>query len=99
MADRDPILAAVDLLAPAFTDAGLDELEVEVGDLRVRLARPPAVVAEPATAPASAPASPPPANDGLTPFGEPASGMRRRHRAPAPTSPRVTRSTAARSSV
>jgi acetyl-CoA carboxylase biotin carboxyl carrier protein len=76
MADRDPILAAVDLLAPAFTDAGLDELEVEVGDLRVRLARPAAVVAEPATAPASAPASPPPANDGLTPFGEPAPGMR-----------------------
>ena len=76
MADRDPILAAVDLLAPAFTDAGLDELEIEVSDLRVRLARPRAVVAEPAGPPASAPASPPPANDGLTPFGEPAPGMR-----------------------
>ena len=76
MADRDPILAAVDLLAPAFADAGLDELEVEVGDLRVRLARPQAVVAAPAGLPAAAPASMPPANDGLTPFGEPAPGMR-----------------------
>ena len=76
MADRDPILAAVDLLAPAFTAPGLDELEVEVGDLRVRLARPPAVVAAPAGLPAAPPASMPPANDGLTPFGEPAPGMR-----------------------
>jgi len=76
MADRDPILAAVDLLAPAFTAPGLDELEVEVGDLRVRLARPPAVVAAPAGLPAALPASMPPANDGLTPFGEPAPGMR-----------------------
>ena len=50
MADRDPILAAVDLLAPAFAEGGLDELEVEVGDLRVRLARPPAVSAEPPAA-------------------------------------------------
>ncbi len=50
MADRDPILAAVDLLAPAFAEGGLDELEVEVGDLRVRLARPPAVAAAPVAA-------------------------------------------------
>ena len=76
MADRDPILAAVDLLAPAFTDAGLDELEVEVGDLRVRLARPAVVVAEAAVPTAAAPAAPAPVNDGLTPFGEPAPGMR-----------------------
>jgi len=76
MADRDPILAAVDLLAPAFTDAGLDELEVEVGDLRVRLARPAVVVAEAAVSTAAAPAAPAPVNDGLTPFGEPAPGMR-----------------------
>ena len=76
MADRDPILAAVDLLAPAFADAGLDELEVEVGELRVRLARPPAVTAQPAASPAGVPASAQPANDGLTPFGEPAPGMR-----------------------
>jgi acetyl-CoA carboxylase biotin carboxyl carrier protein len=80
MADRDPILAAVDLLAPAFEQAGLDELEVEVGDLRVRLARPRAPAA-PAAADASAastvalPGSAP-TGDGATPFGEPAPGMR-----------------------
>ena len=76
MANRDPILAAVDLLAPAFSEAGLDELEVEVGDLHVRLARPPAPVVEPAATAAVAAASPAPAVDGLTPFGEPAPGMR-----------------------
>ncbi len=77
MAGRDPILDAVDLLGPAFEEAGLDELEVEVEDLRVRLvrARPmsAAVVAPPAAAPAPPPTS---ANDGLTPFGEPSPGMR-----------------------
>jgi acetyl-CoA carboxylase biotin carboxyl carrier protein len=74
----EPILAAVDLLAPAFADAGLDELELSVGDLHVRLAKPraaavapAAVAAEPAVAPPQ-PASP----DGLTPFGAPAPGMR-----------------------
>jgi acetyl-CoA carboxylase biotin carboxyl carrier protein len=75
MADRDPILEAVDLLGPAFEQAGLDELEVEFRDLRVKLARPrPAVAA----AVAPPPAGPPPttAGDGLTPFGEPAPGMR-----------------------
>ena len=79
MAERDPILAAVDLLAPAFTEGGLDELEVEVGDLRVRLARPPAVSAQAAAAETVVPPEPPPpapAGDGLTPFGEPAPGMR-----------------------
>ena len=76
----DPILAAVDLLAPAFTDAGLDELELSVGDLHVRLAKPSAAV--PAAAPPMlvppAPAAPlpSPAGEGLTPFGEPAAGMR-----------------------
>jgi acetyl-CoA carboxylase biotin carboxyl carrier protein len=80
MAARDPILAAVDLLAPAFEVADLDELEVEVGDLRVRLARPaPRVVAAPPPA-AAGPAAPlaesVPAGDGATPFGEPAPGMR-----------------------
>ena len=79
MADPDPILAAVDLLAPAFTEAGLDELELEVGDLRVRMARPRADLV--ATAPAPpAPATLQPATvaggDGLTPFGEPSPGMR-----------------------
>ncbi len=80
MAERDPILAAVDLLGPAFERAGLDELEVEVGDLRVRLARPrQATVSEsvsPPSAVAPAPASSIPAADGLTPYGEPAAGMR-----------------------
>jgi acetyl-CoA carboxylase biotin carboxyl carrier protein len=77
MAERDPILAAVDLLAPAFEQADLDELEVEVGDLRVRLARPaPAAAAAPqAPAPAPLQASVP-GGDGQTPFGDPAPGMR-----------------------
>ena len=73
----DPILAAVDLLAPAFADSGLDEVELSVGDLHVRLARPRAAMAAapaaselPVPAPSSAPI------DGLTPFGEPAPGMR-----------------------
>ena len=78
MSDQpEPILAAVDLLAPAFAEAGLDELELSVGDLQVRLARPraaaPAAVAAPAEAPPT-PVAPP--TDGLTPFGEPAAGMR-----------------------
>ena len=74
----DPILAAVDLLAPAFADSGLDEMELSVGDLHVRLARPRA--AAPAATPASSEAPAPSASaaptDGLTPFGEPAPGMR-----------------------
>ena len=76
----EPILAAVDLLAPAFADAGLDELELSVGDLHVRLAKPRAPVPVAAVAAAAgstaAPAPPAPATDGLTPFGEPAPGMR-----------------------
>jgi acetyl-CoA carboxylase biotin carboxyl carrier protein len=80
MTDRDPILEAVDLLAPAFSAAGLDELEVEVGDLRVRLVRPRAVAAVPPVAPephlAPPPTPPAPITDGLTPFGEPSPGMR-----------------------
>ena len=48
----DPILAAIDLLTPAFEASGLDELEVEAGELVVRLARP---MATAALAPASAP--------------------------------------------
>jgi acetyl-CoA carboxylase biotin carboxyl carrier protein len=80
MTDHDPILSAIDRLAPAFEEAGLDELELEIGDLRVRLARPRVPVAAtaaplvPAAAPAPAPAAP--ATDGLTPFGEPRPGMR-----------------------
>jgi len=80
MADRDPILAAVDLLAPAFEQADLDELEIEVGDLRVRLARPaPVAAAAPQSPAAGASARQPasaPGGDGQTPFGDPAPGMR-----------------------
>jgi len=77
--ESEPILAAVDLLAPAFDEAGLNELELEVGDLRVRLVRPRAAEAVPAaptatTTPVAPPA--PAAADGLTPFGEPRPGMR-----------------------
>jgi acetyl-CoA carboxylase biotin carboxyl carrier protein len=80
MSDRtDPILSAVDLLAPALDRAGLDELELTLGELGVRLARPRAV-ALPAEPPSPAAAPPPPeaapSSDGLTPFGEPAPGMR-----------------------
>jgi acetyl-CoA carboxylase biotin carboxyl carrier protein len=79
MTEHDPILDAIDRLAPAFEEAGLDELELEIGDLRVRLARPRASVA--AVEPAAPVAPPPPApsapvSDGLTPFGEPRPGMR-----------------------
>jgi acetyl-CoA carboxylase biotin carboxyl carrier protein len=66
-------LAAVDLLAPAFAAGGLDELEVEAGDLLVRLARPAAPPREAPPAPASIAASP--AGRIVTPFGEPAAGM------------------------
>jgi acetyl-CoA carboxylase biotin carboxyl carrier protein len=79
MADRDPILAAVDLLGPAFEQADLDELEIEVGELRVRLARPAPIVAGPSPSAAAAPAPLPaatPGGDGSTPFGDPAPGMR-----------------------
>jgi acetyl-CoA carboxylase biotin carboxyl carrier protein len=77
---RDPVLAAVDLLAPAFEGAGLDELELTVGDLHVRLARPRQPLAVPvaaAAAPVAAAAAPSPApGEALTPYGEPAPGMR-----------------------
>ena len=85
MTDRDPILEAVDLLAPAFAASGLEELELEVGELRVRLARPRAVAVTPAPvaatvgAPTDAPAAaaqPAGPRDAVTPFGEPAPGMR-----------------------
>jgi len=74
-AAADQVLAAIDLLAPAFEAVGLDELEVEAGELVVRLARPrapTAALAPPgtATAPTATPAGP------LTPYGEPAPGMR-----------------------
>ena len=68
----DPILAAVDLLTPAFEASGLDELEVEAGELVVRLARPGAVAPPAVAAPAMAPPSAAPGS----PWGEPAPGTR-----------------------
>jgi len=69
----DPILAAVDLLTPVFETSGLDELEVEAGELVVRLARPGATAA-----PAPAAQGPPPVTQAPpgSPWGEPAAGMR-----------------------
>jgi acetyl-CoA carboxylase biotin carboxyl carrier protein len=71
-APSEQVLAAIDLLAPGFEASGLDELEVEVGDLVVRLARPRAA---PPPAPAAAGSAPAAAGQ-LTPYGEPAAGMR-----------------------
>ncbi|MGH2417192.1 MAG: acetyl-CoA carboxylase biotin carboxyl carrier protein, partial [Candidatus Limnocylindria bacterium] len=62
-----------------FEQADLDELEVEVGELRVRLARPaPLAPAAPSAAPALPPVPPTalPGGDGADPFGGPAPGMR-----------------------
>jgi acetyl-CoA carboxylase biotin carboxyl carrier protein len=77
----DPIVHAVDLLAPALERDELEEIELEIGDLHVRLARPrSAVAAAPAaTVPAARAPSPTTADgggNGLTPFGAPAPGMR-----------------------
>jgi acetyl-CoA carboxylase biotin carboxyl carrier protein len=70
----DPILAAVDMLAPAFEASGLDELEVQSGELLIRLARPLATPVESAAAPAPTRVGPEPAPG--SPWGEPAAGMR-----------------------
>jgi acetyl-CoA carboxylase biotin carboxyl carrier protein len=75
-APSEQVLAAIDILAPGFEASGLDELEVEAGELVVRLARPRAA---PAPAPAATPAGAPAADAAagpLNPFGEPAPGMR-----------------------
>ena len=69
----EQVLAAIDLLTPAFEASGLDELEVEAGELVVRLARPRAVVAAMPGAPTAAAAA---AAGALSPYGEPAAGMR-----------------------
>jgi acetyl-CoA carboxylase biotin carboxyl carrier protein len=74
--DEETILAAVDRLATQLGDSPLDELEMEVGDLRVRVARPHA----PAVAPVPAPelVAGPPAAPAIpsSPYGEPAPGNR-----------------------
>ncbi len=62
---KDSILDAVDALTGPFLDSGLAEMEVEVGGITVRLARP-----RPPTAPAPPTATP------TTPFGEAAPGHR-----------------------
>lgn len=75
MANHDAaVLEAIDLLAPAFETSGLAELEVEVGEILVRLARPASAAPEAPAAAAAAQPSPPAAP--VTPFGEPAPGMR-----------------------
>ena len=80
------ILAAVDLLAPAFEASDLDELELSVAGLEIRLAR--HVPAAPVPAPIAAPAPPTHAAQqpaavvpASSPFAEPASG---RHHVAAP---------------
>jgi acetyl-CoA carboxylase biotin carboxyl carrier protein len=71
----DPVVAAVDLLAPAFERSGLDELELTVGDLHVRLARPSGIAATAPQAATGSPAAPgTPPTETLTPFGEPEAG-------------------------
>ena len=74
------VLEAIDALAPAFDQAGLDELEVEVGEIRSRLARPrpesPAPAGAAPTPPPSLPARPDRPATAFNPFGEPAPGMR-----------------------
>ena len=72
----DPILAAVDLLTPAFEASGLDELEVESGELVVRLARPIAAAIAPPAVAASASAPAPAADRAASPWGDPVPGMR-----------------------
>ena len=76
--ERDPLLAAVDLLAPALAEAGLDELEVEAGDLSIRVSRrgtpnfeAAALSQAPVRPPTAPPASPP-----ITGFPDAAPGMR-----------------------
>jgi len=71
----EAILEAVDRLAPLLLESPLEELEVESGDLVVRLARV-RVAAAPAAAPPSAPGPAAPPSTPASPFGEPAAGMR-----------------------
>jgi acetyl-CoA carboxylase biotin carboxyl carrier protein len=61
---KDPILDAVDALTGPFLESGLAEMEVEVGGITVRLARP------------RPPAAPAPVATPSTPFGEAAPGHR-----------------------
>ncbi len=76
MAD-DAVLRALDILTPVFETSGLEELEVEAGEIQVRLARavaPSTAAPLPGAAPASPLATTPPTS--VSPFGEPAPGRR-----------------------
>jgi acetyl-CoA carboxylase biotin carboxyl carrier protein len=79
-ADREAILDAIDRLAPTLASSGLDELEIEVGDIQLRLARPrPTLASSAAQAGASLAHTTPPPVPGAaapSPFGEPSPGMR-----------------------
>jgi acetyl-CoA carboxylase biotin carboxyl carrier protein len=72
----EQVLAAIDLLAPGFESSGLDELEVEAGDLVVRLVRPRAAQPAGSGPPSAGVPVAAPSAESLTPFGEPAAGMR-----------------------
>ena len=76
MAD-DAVLRALDILTPVFETSGLEQLEVEAGEIQVRLAR---AVAPSTAAPLSAAAPAPPLAatppTSVSPFGEPAPGRR-----------------------
>jgi acetyl-CoA carboxylase biotin carboxyl carrier protein len=83
--EREAILAAIDRLAPTLSGSGLAELEIEVGEIGVRLARPrPATspsggsaASQPAAGPIVPASSPTPlAPPAGAPFGSPAPGMR-----------------------
>jgi acetyl-CoA carboxylase biotin carboxyl carrier protein len=72
---QERILAAVDRLAPVLVGGPLEELEVESGDLVIRLAKPSllhSAAAPPSASAALAPGAPTPSS----PFGDPAPGMR-----------------------
>ncbi len=71
------LLAAVDLLAPVFEASDLAELEVEAGELVVRLARPRHAATPMATPPSPPiPSAPEQPAAPSSPYGEPAPGMR-----------------------
>jgi acetyl-CoA carboxylase biotin carboxyl carrier protein len=72
--DTEAVLSAVDILAPAFEASGLAELEVQVGELQVRMAKPAAVAPVAPAAPESA--RQPAVEERRGPYGEPAPGMR-----------------------
>ncbi len=73
---RQVVLAAVDRLAPAFVESGLDELEIETGGLLVRLARPRVAAVAPVPAAPAGPAQRGPEPTPSSPYGEPQPGMR-----------------------